>query len=65
MWRSIFVLVTTLSVTSCQKKPSTYSVVASTVIRPNTDHLVAVAVFNIGLEQRKSNYAIFFGGPML
>ena len=56
------VFLVTLSVTSCQTNDNsnraaaaaaTYTIVAPTVVRPNTDFLVAVSVFNIPIQDRK------------
>ena len=48
----VFVVVSTFSRTSGQK--ATYTIVAPTIVRPNTDYLVAVSAFNIGSQERKS-----------
>ena len=55
-------LLLTITMTSCQNNSNdnngggkaTYTIVSPTVVRPNTDFLVAVSVFNIGIQDRKN-----------
>ena len=50
-------LLLTITMTSCQNNSggkATYTIVSPTVVRPNTDFLVAVSVFNIGIQDRKN-----------
>jgi outer membrane lipoprotein SlyB len=59
----VFVFLLTFSMTSCQNNngnsKATYTIVSPTVVRPNTDFLVAVSVFNIGIQDRKSLFDIY------
>jgi len=48
---AVALLVATTTTSSGQK--ATYTIVAPTVVRPNTDYLVAVSTFNIGAQERK------------
>ena len=48
---AVALLLATTTISSGQK--ATYTIVAPTVVRPNTDYLVAVSTFNIGAQERK------------
>ena len=50
----VLVVLTRISSIYCQTDKATYTIVAPTVVRPNTDYLVAVSAFNIGSQERKS-----------
>jgi len=57
---SVFLFLT-VTMTSCQSNnnnKATYTIVAPTVVRPNTDFLVAVSVFNIGIQDRKKTFTV-------
>ena len=48
------------TVFSVRAQKATYTVVAPTVVRPNTDYLVAVSAFNIGQLDREWDVVVIF-----
>ena len=52
----VLAVITRLPSISCQTDKATYIIVAPTVVRPNTDYLVAVSAFNIGRYPRVSGH---------